>query len=253
MLKLFSQLGYDFFKVTGETPDSLSRLFNEIHLSGVGGVLSKKDKLLLVILWLRSYLSYHFLASLFNISVSTVKELIKLTVPILDEHLNDYLQWPVTAEWSSYCGNWPKIPVAVYAIDGTSHKIYRPVNNQQQYYLSHRAYHCIHTQIIVDNNGCIRHIETGFLGHKNDAQQFDLMTRIGQDLPFLENCVLLADKIYPNRHPLMTPYTSAQIRRMDNRRQARRFNRFVAHYRIAVEQAVAEIKAYKSISSVWRH
>ena len=33
---------------------------------------------------------------------------------------------------------------------------------------------------------------------------------------------LLADTIYPNRYPLITPYTRAQIRQRDNKRQCRR-------------------------------
>jgi hypothetical protein len=53
----------------------------------------------------------------------------------------------------------------------------------------------IHSQVVIDNTGEIRHIECGFLGHQNDAQQFRLMRQIGQDLPFPQNCVLLRDKI----------------------------------------------------------
>jgi hypothetical protein len=41
------------------------------------------------------------------------------------------------------------------------------------------------------------------------------MAQIGNDvsLPFPDNCFLLGDKIYPNRHPVMTPYTRQQIAR----------------------------------------
>jgi len=31
-------------------------------------------------------------------------------------------------------------------------------------------------EVMVDSTGRIRHIETGFLGHQNDAQQFNLMS-----------------------------------------------------------------------------
>ena len=37
----------------------------------------------------------------------------------------------------------------------------------------------------------------------------------GADLDFPDGCYLLADKAYPNRHPLMTPYKAAQTRRID--------------------------------------
>ena len=124
--------------------------------------------------------------------------------------MENFLYWPDLCEWQSFRGNWPKIALAVRAINGTSHEIHRPVNNQEQFYSRHRYYHCIHTQIVVDNIGRIRHTE-GFLGHKNDAQQFRLMQEIGigGQLPFPDNCALLADKIYPNRHPVISPFSGA--------------------------------------------
>jgi hypothetical protein len=60
--------------------------------------------------------------------------------------------------------------------------------------------HVIHTQVVVDNTEKIFHIQSGFLGHQNDAQHFRLMPQIGhnQELDFPQNVVLLADKIYLN-------------------------------------------------------
>ena len=75
------------------------------------------------------------------------------------------------------------------------------------------------SQVVIDNTGEIRHIECGFLGHQNDAQQFRLMRPIGQDLPFPQNCVLLGNNIYPNGHPVITPFTQAQLHRKPDRRQ----------------------------------
>ena len=64
---------------------------------------------------------------------------------------------------------------------------------QQQFYSGNRSYHCLHTQI-VDATGIIRYIESGLMGHLNDAQTFGLMRRIGTELCFPEQCVLLGDK-----------------------------------------------------------
>ena len=50
----------------------------------------------------------------------------------------------------------------------------------------------------------IRYIQTGFLGHLNDAQQFALMDQLGTGLEFPDNCNLLGDKIYPNRGNVVT-------------------------------------------------
>ena len=71
--------------------------------------------------------------------------------------------------------------------------------------------------MVVDATGIIRYIESGFLGHLNDAQKFGLMRRIGTEFCFPVQCVLLGDKIYPNGNCIMTPYTAAQLARKDDR------------------------------------
>ena len=79
-------------------------------------------------------------------------------------------------------GRWRNIPEVVGCINGTSHEIYRPNNEiQQMYYSGHRRFHCIHTQVVIDNELRIRHVESGFLGHTNDAQSFALMSDISEN------------------------------------------------------------------------
>ena len=53
------------------------------------------------------------------------------------------------------------------------------------------------------------------LGYQYDAKQFTMMQRIGVNGPlhFTEDYVLLADKIYQNRHPTVTLFTTQQINR----------------------------------------
>ena len=67
--------------------------------------------------------------------------------------------------------------------------------------------------MVVDATGIIKYIESGFIGHLNDTQTFGLMRRIGTELCFHDQCVLLGDKIYPNGNCIMTPYTAAQLAR----------------------------------------
>ena len=115
---------------------------------------------------------------------------------------------------------------------------------QETYYSGHRNYHAIHTQIIVDTQGIIRYVESGFLGHQNDAQPFMLMQQIGRDLPFPDNCFFLGDKIYPNRYSVMTPYTSAQMNRKQERmrRQCRLLNKYIRNDRVCVDHSICELK-----------
>ena len=166
--------------------------------------------------------------------------------------------WSSVDEWRALSGRWPYIyiPSAVCAIDATSHLVYRPLVGQQEFYSGHRHIHCIHTQIIIDTNKNIRYIKSGFVGHSNDAQTYQRMDNIGPgaDLDFPDGCYLLADKAYPNRHPLMTPYKAAQIRRQPPHRQAlcRRFNRNHSKIRVYVEHIVRQLKIYRCIRAFSR-
>ena len=147
-----------------------------------------------------------------------------------------------------------KLPSAVGAIDGTSHRIYRPeVEPQELYYSGHRHFHCIHTQ--VDVHGTIRYTESVYQGHLNDAQQYALMQEIGMGLQFPEELVLLGDKIYPNHGAVITPYTSAQLawKQQLERRKCRKLNSLIKLYRECVEQSIGELKTYRSVSLLWRH
>jgi hypothetical protein len=130
------------------------------------------------------------------------------------EKYRQYVRWPSLQEWTNFQGRWQKLPFAVGAIDGTSTEIYRPgIEPQEHYYSGNRHYHCIHTQVVITNDGTICYVECGFLGHQNDAQQFMLTRQIGIDLPFPDDLCILGDKIYPNLHPIMTSYTRQQIAR----------------------------------------
>ncbi|CAG2246549.1 unnamed protein product [Mytilus edulis] len=141
--------------------------------------LSQKNRVMLYIMWLRSYPSYHVLALIFNVSVSTVQAEINACMPIFQRALESFVQWPALNEWRGKRGIWPKLPAAVGAIDGTSVEIYRPqIEPQELYYSGHRHYNAIHTQVIVDNEGSICYVESGFLGHQNDAQQYRMMRQI---------------------------------------------------------------------------
>ena len=69
--------------------------------------------------------------------------------------------------------------------------------------------------MVVDATGIIRYIESGFMGHLNDSQTFGLMRRIGTELCFPEQCLLLGIKTYLNGNCIMTPYTAAQLARKE--------------------------------------
>ena len=88
---------------------------------------------------------------------------------------------------------------------------------QHECFSGHGRFHCLSTQIIIDNINNIRFLRSGFLCHSNDTQQYQLLPTIGdgQELHLPANLYLLADSIYPNRTPLMTQFRQNEINDLD--------------------------------------
>lgn len=261
---IFSNHRYAFYRSCGETPETILQMLGtvgpRIHESRTGRPhrLSPINRLLLVLLWLRSYPCYNLLSLLFDVSSHTVSMHIRALIPILWEIYSPNIAWPSRQQWLQLHGNWSNIPTALAAIDGTSHAIYRPqVEPQEEYYSGHRHVHCIHTQIVVDNENHIRLVKSGFLGHQNDAQQFNLLPSIGTnlELDFPPNYVILADKIYADRAPIVTPYRRHQLRRKTPRekRKCKKFNRRMSTCRVYVEHAIRRLKTFRVVGTLWRH
>ena len=163
---ILSDQRFQFYQINGETPETFLQLVGLVgfhNIIGYDNRLSNCNRMLLMVIWLRSYLSYHVLSAVFNVSITTVHNTITSCLPIFVEKMKPFIRWPSAGEWLALRGNWRKIPLAVGSIDGTSHRIYRPkVEPQEQYYSGHRHFHAVHTQVVVDNLGNIRFVQSGF-------------------------------------------------------------------------------------------
>ena len=252
---------YEFFEVTGETPESFMEMFKKVskNISSNPRKINAIYKLLMTLIWLRTYNTYASLSVMFDVSITDVHRITKSVWPILFNTFASKIYWPSREEWMRLNQVWPQLPGVVGAIDGTSHEIYVPnnIDERKSTYSGHRKYHCIHTQIVIDSARNIRHVHSGFFGHKNDAQSYREMPDIGPgkqlDMPM--EYFLLADAIYPAKMPLLTPYRKNQLSKTDPelRKQQELYNEVHKRHRVYVEHVIAELKCYKIISSIHRH
>ena len=263
---LISGQAWLFWRNTGETPGSFLRLANDLlpslsQLTIYGGQrmrqrrqkLSLINQVLLVMIWLRKYLHVDMLALWFDIDPTSVVRIIYKVLPLMWQYFSNQVVWPNLQEFNNMMGNWSEFPNVVGVIDSSPHEIYRPLTEPQHlFYSGHRHYHCMNTQMIIDNEGHIIFLQSGFLGSTHDALSFGLMGPIGALPP---NAKLLADKGYPDGGLLLTPIRANQMRLLNNRdrRRARRFNRKISRRRIKVEHVFKEIKTFKAIGQLWRH
>ena len=215
--------------------------------------LTVKNRLLMIFIWFRHYPREELLAAQFGVSVNVVSMDIQFIVPVLWDYFRGNIRWPTIDQWRAMIGTWELFPYAVGIIDGTLTEINIPISEpQHEFYSGHKHYHCISTQIIIDCNRNIRFLRSGFLGHCNDALQYMLLPSIGhgQELELPQGVYLLADSIYPNREPLLTPFRRNQIHGDEN---LELFNLEHSRCRVAVEHVISYFKTFAVMKGVYRH
>ncbi|CAG2230612.1 unnamed protein product [Mytilus edulis] len=197
------QRPYEFWILTGESTTSFQNIVIDVsqnlNLHGKE-ITSVQNRILLTLIWLRQYPTYTLLSMSFGISIATVGLIIKKMWIIL---------WEICAP-----NVRPEMPNVVGMIYGTSHEIRIPSKEpHQDFYSGNSKYHCIHSQVICDNDKKICYIHSGFLGHDNDANAYHRIGPIGPGdaLDFPPQCYILAESIYPNGYPIVTFFKSVEI------------------------------------------
>ena len=199
-------------------------------------------------------------------------------VPILFINYRHYIKWNSTRQWHRFLDTFPSFPNAVGTIDGTIHRIRRPSGPlQAEFYRGDKRCHFMSSQVIVDADGLIVLLVTGyginplsctslflsrrtvtsprtssfsgFPGHMNDAQCYQTLPRIGhgraRNLP--RRARLLADGGYAARVPLIAP------RRIARNRRQRQANRALRAIRMQIEHLIRFHKVHAFINSIFRH
>ena len=143
-----------FHLVTGERVETFLEILQTMggnFPSSHGDSVDRPNRLPMTLIWLRNYPYFNFLSLLFNVHVSTVQKIIHCVFHALWHQYAHSITWPLQEMWLSLRGTWPDLPHAVGVIDGTSHKIWRPIadedDTQCEYFSGHHHFHCFHTQV----------------------------------------------------------------------------------------------------------
>lgn len=175
----------ELWNLTGETPSSINHIVHRISTDVERYVrdprnprqrlihtrpfaLTTRDRILMCLIWLRTYPTFTDLGSRFGVSAPTAAEHVHLILMIILLHYERrYISWHSLQRWNTLRGTLGNdFPDAVALLDATAIRINRPQGNiQRLYYRGDRGYHFINWQVIVDCNGYFTYGQAGFLGH----------------------------------------------------------------------------------------
>lgn len=224
---------------------------------------SFEDKLLLIIIFYKTYLVYEVLAMFFGLDTSNVSKLISRLEPILAR--SKKLELPkikITRDRSKpissleeFISLYPE--AAEFIGDATEQQIPRPKDkrNKKKYYSGKKKRHTIKTQIAIERNSQqIVEITSSYPGHTHDYTIFK-ETRLPDKI--LNGSPLYLDKGYDGAKKEF-PQCNIIIPKKANRwhklsRKDRLENRKIGRKRIKVEHVILQCKRFKILSQIYRH
>jgi len=222
-----------------------------------------EDKLLLILIWYRTYSVYELLAWIFQLDAVNVGRLIKKLIPLVeqaaDPELLSYLQSARTKRkkirtWDEFVEEFPDMAEVI--IDATEQRRKRPTNNRKQkhVYSGKKHAHTFKTQITASIRGRILDVSKSYPGRIHDKTILDKEQTLKR-LPKQTRKRL--DKGYDGviqEHPkshLILPYKRRRNSPPLSRGQ-KQANTLRAKQRVVGEHVIARIKKYPIISDKYR-
>lgn len=219
-----------------------------------------EDKLLLLMIFYKLYLTDELLGELFNLNASNVCRLIQKMEPILSKKINlPEIKKEGTKKISTLDELLILYPdILEFIADATEQGIPRPKKDKKKrkiYYSGKKKKHTIKTQLFIErNNGKILDVSQSVPGSIHDYNLFK-RSRIGERLPrdipfYLDKGYQGAKKDYPHLN-LFIPQKSNRWHKISQKDKL--FNKFLASIRVKVEHTICRCKKFKILSEIYRH
>lgn len=243
------------------TQAEIERLQGRQRQRAVGGggdyVLDLDTRLLLVLVWMRHYLTGETIGYLFGVNQSTVSRTITRIVPVLQQLAQASLQWPKPKGGRRSLLYFQQEQPDLFAIfDATEQSVNKPQDDKQSrsYFSGKQRRSTCKTTIHVNEDGLIRQLSTSAPGSIHDVTQLrqsGLLTAIPPDT------IAVADAAYvgiykdlPNQGVLV-PYKAQRNHPLVA--EQRDANRFLSSIRIKVENVFAQLKIFRILTHRFRH
>jgi len=224
---------------------------------------SVPDKLLLVLVFLRTYPTYELLGLLFDLHLSNADRLVKKVLPVLQEATGRTVVLPKRkrlpggkrpATLEEFFVLFPDLRDTI--VDATEQPILRPKDapTQRQHFSGKRKRHTLKTQLLVHRKtGAILSVSETVPGSVHDKTLLD-RSRVLDRLP--DRTTVRGDLGYlgvARDHPHLHVLLPQKKRRGHPRRAVdQRRNRALARQRIAVEHVIRRCKIFRVLGDTYR-
>jgi len=219
--------------------------------------LSRADRLLMALLWLRVYPTYEVLGFFFDLHKRNAQLNVRSALAVL-ETLDDFpfdrpgRERPKCRSVAAVMAAFPQVRLI---IDAKEQRTNKPQGEAEQkpYYSGKKKCHTLKTQVAIDPCGRIESISGSVPGSTHDLT---LLVNDGLLGRLAEGEGSMADKGYVGveKHhsgvPVVLPFKKPRGRELTDERKA--FNRTVSSHRIVVEHTMAQLNRFTVLRQVFR-
>lgn len=244
-----------------------NRLEKEGRIRNIGAgrkyyLQALEDKLLLILVFYRTYAVYELLGWVFNLDASNICRLIKKLIPLLEEAADPTLRFALKIikrkrkrmGFEEFIKTYPDIVELV--IDSTEQKRKRPGNKKKQknFYSGKKHQHGFKTQIVIDKSGRIVNVSRSYPARIHDKTVLikeKTLDKLPEDIKkLLDKGYMKIQKLYPN-HTIFIPIKRNRWKRTLTRSEKIK-NTKLSKKRIKIEHGISRLKKYSILSQIYR-
>lgn len=238
-LRLFGISPKQFEKImTQLTPLWEKQVIGRYKRPGRDYKMSLEDRVLMLLLYYRCYITQEFIGFLFDIDDSRVCRLIKRLEPLFAR----VMAIPNVKVLS-------KEEAESLILDVTERPIERPKKGQKSYYSGKKKRHTIKTEIRITADKRIVHVSKCKPGAVHDFAIYK------SEPPVPDGTTAYADSGYQGLDKLHTdteiPYKASKNKPLDD--EEKEYNRGLSSFRVRIENVFAQMKVFRILSERYRN
>ncbi|MBK2297325.1 transposase family protein [Francisella philomiragia] len=228
----------DFTKIISEISSSMDKEFSK--LGRKPKITSHEDRVLLVLIYYRCYMTMEFLGYLLNLDESNVCRLLKRVELLLVKKIHIKKDRTLTGE-----------KVEQLLIDATEQPIQRPkkAKRRKLSYSGKKKRHTQKVEISIDKNGRITNISNIFPGKVHDIK----IRRNSDKLPcnIDKYCDSGYQGLQKESNNVKLPYKKPKGEKLTI--EQKQYNKSISKIRIYVEHKIAQIKKFRIVGETYRN